>query len=192
MSAGAPKTWSLTHCFALTALSIALASGRPSLEVERHPHRLFADFASFWPLYVQQHGKPLTKILHVIGTCVTLLAVVPRKGFSTFVRMSCGLASGVCLSLCAEPLTARFSTGLPEAVLMILFVVAASKPFTGLTSSTIVKSLLPAYALPWVAHAFVEHNKPATFLHPTFSLLGDFRLIWSLAVGNLTLDATDA
>jgi hypothetical protein len=29
----------------------------------------------------------------------------------------------------------------------------------------------------------VEHNKPATFQHPWFSLRGDFRLYWDLLRG---------
>lgn len=33
-----------------------------------------------------------------------------------------------------------------------------------------------AYGFAWVGHFFVEHNRPATFQHPWFSLLGDFRL----------------
>jgi hypothetical protein len=31
-------------------------------------------------------------------------------------------------------------------------------------------------AVAWVGHFFFEHNKPATFLYPTYSLMGDFRL----------------
>ena len=33
-----------------------------------------------------------------------------------------------------------------------------------------------AYGFAWMGHFFVEHNRPATFQHPWFSLLGDFRL----------------
>ncbi len=33
-----------------------------------------------------------------------------------------------------------------------------------------------AYGLAWLGHFFVERNRPATFQHPWFSLLGDFRL----------------
>jgi len=36
--------------------------------------------------------------------------------------------------------------------------------------------VVAAYGLAWVGHFFVEHNRPATFQHPWFSLLGDFRL----------------
>ena len=36
--------------------------------------------------------------------------------------------------------------------------------------------VVAAYGFAWVGHFFVEHNRPATFQHPWFSLLGDFRL----------------
>jgi hypothetical protein len=36
--------------------------------------------------------------------------------------------------------------------------------------------VVAAYGLAWVGHFFVEKNRPATFQHPWFSLLGDFRL----------------
>lgn len=42
--------------------------------------------------------------------------------------------------------------------------------------------IIAAYGFAWVGHFFVERNRPATFQHPWYSLLGDFRMyvdLWS-------------
>ncbi|GAB4814956.1 hypothetical protein N2152v2_002002 [Parachlorella kessleri] len=35
---------------------------------------------------------------------------------------------------------------------------------------------LVGYGMAWVGHFFFEHNKPATFKHPLYSLMGDFKM----------------
>jgi len=41
------------------------------------------------------------------------------------------------------------------------------------------------YFFAWVSHAFVERNKPATFIHPVWSLISDFRMFFFWATGKL-------
>jgi hypothetical protein len=41
-------------------------------------------------------------------------------------------------------------------------------------------AFIQGYAFAWVGHFFFEHNKPATFKHPWYSLLGDWRLWWDI------------
>ncbi|UOQ53518.1 DUF962 domain-containing protein [Hymenobacter cellulosivorans] len=43
--------------------------------------------------------------------------------------------------------------------------------------------IVAAYGFAWVGHFFVERNRPATFQHPWYSLLGDFRLYFDLLRG---------
>jgi hypothetical protein len=44
---------------------------------------------------------------------------------------------------------------------------------------------LAGYGFAWVGHFMFEKNKPATFTHPLYSLMGDFRMCFDVLAGNL-------
>ena len=43
------------------------------------------------------------------------------------------------------------------------------------------------YGFAWVGHFFFEKNKPATFKHPFYSLLGDWVMFKDILVGKVSL-----
>lgn len=51
----------------------------------------------------------------------------------------------------------------------------------------IALAVLQGYAFAWVGHFFFEHNRPATFKYPWFSLMGDWRLWWDILRGRVRL-----
>ncbi len=41
------------------------------------------------------------------------------------------------------------------------------------------------YGFAWVGHFMFEHNQPATFEHPWYSLMGDWVMFWQIISGRL-------
>ena len=65
-------------------------------------------------------------------------------------------------------------------VLVILVAVLATGRWWGLW-------LLPmvGYGFAWVGHFFFEHNRPATFKHPLYSLAGDWVMFAQILQGRI-------
>ena len=89
-------------------------------------------FEEFWPFYLGQHRRRLTRTLHLIGTDAAVGAIAAA-------------------AIKRQP-----------ALLLL--------------------GLVLVYGFAWVGHFFVEHNRPATFEYPLWSLVADWKM-WALTLG---------
>ena len=49
----------------------------------------------------------------------------------------------------------------------------------------IAGAVLVSYALAWLSHFLLEHNKPATFEHPLWSWWADQRMVFLMFIGKM-------
>lgn len=53
----------------------------------------------------------------------------------------------------------------------------------------IVLALVLPYAMAWISHFFIEHNKPASFGHPLWSWWADQRMVFLTIMGRMGEEA---
>jgi hypothetical protein len=51
---------------------------------------------------------------------------------------------------------------------------------------------LIAYSFAWFGHFVIEGNQPATFGHPWWSFISDFRMLWLMVTGSLPKSSSSA
>ena len=92
-------------------------------------------YEDFWPFYLAEHRRPLTRAIHVAGTGLGLMVLVLALATRIWWLIAVALAIG--------------------------------------------------YGFAWLAHFFVEKNRPATFTYPWWSFISDFRMFWLAMTGRL-------
>jgi hypothetical protein len=80
----------------------------------------------------------------------------------------------------SDPRTrAMHASGVLAGSALVLAAAFARKPWLlGL-------ALLAGYAPAWIAHAFIERNRPESFRAPLASLRGDFVMTWHVLRGTI-------
>lgn len=129
----------------------------------------FGSFEEFYPFYISQHSDQTCRRLHIIGTTIILIYAL----FEPFTFPSLALAGMVGSVL--FPLTRSLEHGIMEGFCMIYAFLYFMRRFTGDWKRGLVVPVV-AYTFAWVGHFVYEQNKPATFIYPFFSLMGDFRM----------------
>ena len=46
-------------------------------------------------------------------------------------------------------------------------------------------AFVPGYGCAWISHFFIEKNRPATFTHPLWSFMGDWKMLALMLMGKL-------
>ncbi len=69
--------------------------------------------------------------------------------------------------------------GTAAGLLLFILGLALAEPWL------LVAAPVAGYALAWLSHAAIEHNRPATFGHPLWSLFSDLRMLFLWLCGRL-------
>ncbi|CAF0776410.1 unnamed protein product [Adineta ricciae] len=111
----------------------------------------YETFEQFYPHYLREHSQQTTRLWHYVAGGLSAYSVMP------FFR--------------------HLSNGLGEVGVFFIVYLIGGKLITR-SYKKVFLPLLLGYSFAWIGHFFYEHNKPATFIYPTFSLMGDFRMVY--------------
>jgi len=166
--------------FALVVRALTQSGFFTNLEMKPAANKSHTKFDDFYPFYLTQHQNPTSRILHVVGTTIFFYFCL----LDPSLLVSLGVAVYTGMGLCE--LTRHINHGGIEAAVMIFILQINSF----IATKSVKKGLglmVVAYGFAWVGHFFFEKNTPATFIYPSYSLLGDFRMWFETITGKMPL-----
>ncbi|CAF0768548.1 unnamed protein product [Adineta ricciae] len=131
----------------------------------------YETFEQFYPHYLREHSQQTTRLWHYVGTSLFILYMLVNPAL-LFPILAGGLSA-----YSVMPFFRHLSNGLGEVGVFFIVYLIGGKLITR-SYKKVFLPLLLGYSFAWIGHFFYEHNKPATFIYPTFSLMGDFRMVY--------------
>jgi hypothetical protein len=125
-----------------------------------------SSFQEFWPFYLSEHQQAKSRFVHFIGTTGFVLYLLYLISLSPVVMsasVTVALLSGYTL----------FKVEAKSNAFWLLFSMIAMMAWGNIH---VLYGVVFAYFWAWVGHFMIEHNKPASFTYPLWSLTGDFRM----------------
>ena len=114
----------------------------------------------------------------LIGVALFIVSTVAGQSVTGLVVDRFGIGPGG-----ARPLTPNRVAG---AVLMVVAVgIAMSSSLKLSVSPWLLAMPVCGYGFAWVGHFVFEKNRPATFRHPVWSLMGDWVMFWQMLTGKI-------
>ncbi|HXI14020.1 MAG TPA: DUF962 domain-containing protein [Thermoanaerobaculia bacterium] len=55
-------------------------------------------------------------------------------------------------------------------------------------AAILVLAPVVAYGFAWYSHFFIEGNRPATFAHPFYSLVADYKMLFLMMAGKMDVE----
>ncbi|RYH02496.1 DUF962 domain-containing protein [archaeon] len=137
--------------------------------VQPAANKPFNTFEEFYPFYISQHADNTCRRMHFVGTTLVFLLTL----LDPFMLPS--LVLGGMVGYVGFLHTRGMDHGLVEMLAMFATFQFFVKRLSGKWQLGLA-TLVIGYTFAWIGHFFFEHNRPATFIYPLFSLMGDFKM----------------
>ena len=129
-------------------------------------------YREFWPYYLDEHRDPKCRYTHFVGTTGFVLYL----GYLISEELSLGMV--LLISLFIGWVGARYE-GKGNAFWALFGMIG----ITCWAEPMVLYGVLFAYFWAWVGHFLIEHNRPATFQYPLWSLASDFKMWGEMCLG---------